>query len=123
MKWPALVGKHVLVVEDELMVALTVEDALEDAGCVVVGPFSRVAVALPVARVEAIDLAVLDVNLAGEMVFPVAYALEDRGIPFLFLTGYGKAALPPERPNWKACVKPFQPEHLTQMLTQLIKPP
>jgi DNA-binding response OmpR family regulator len=83
-----LTNKRVLVVEDEILVALLVEDMLADAGCVVVGPFSRVPQALAAAKTEPIDIALLDVNVAGEMVFPVAHALEERGIPFLFVTGY-----------------------------------
>ena len=120
MSHPELVGKRVLVVEDELLVAILVEDLLADAGCVVVGPFARLAAAVAAARVEAVDVALLDVNVAGEMVFPVAHVLEERGIPFLFVTGYGEAALPPNRPHWRACAKPFQPEHLTDCLAQVI---
>jgi DNA-binding response OmpR family regulator len=116
VKHPELVGKRVLVVEDEFLVAMMVEDMLADAGCVVVGPFARVPAALAAARVEAVDLALLDVNVAGEMVFPVAHVLEERGIPFLLVTGYGQAALPPNRPGWEACAKPFHPEQLTQRL-------
>lgn len=120
MKHPELAGKRVLVVEDEMLVAMLVEDMLADAGCVVVGPFARLSAALEAARVEAVDVALLDVDVAGEMVFPVAHALEERGIPFLFVTGYGQAVLPPDRPHWTACTKPFQPEHLTERLAQVM---
>jgi len=102
-----LVGKRVLVVEDELLVAMLIEETLVDAGCVVVGPYSRVPEATSAAEVEPIDVALLDVNVANERVFPVAAALEARGIPFLFLTGYGSLALPEDRPDWVACSKPF----------------
>src|SRR5258707_713690 len=105
---PELAGKRVLVVEDEMLIALLVEDMLDDAACIVIGPFARVAAA----KTEVIDLALLDVNVAGEKVFPVAHALEERGIPFLFLTGYGQSALPQDRPDWEAVVKPFFPEKL-----------
>ena len=104
-----------------MLVSLLVEDMLADAGCVVVGPFARVPAALAAARVEAVDVALLDVNVAGEMVFPVAYALEERGIPFLFVTGYGQAALPPSRPRWRACAKPFQPQHLAECLARTME--
>ena len=70
---PELAGKRVLVVEDELLVALLVEDMLAEAGCIVVGPFARVRDALAAVQAEAIDVALLDVNVAGERVFPVAY--------------------------------------------------
>lgn len=121
MMRPELAGKRVLVVEDELLVAMLVEDMRADAGCIVVGPFARVPAALAAARVEAVDVALLDVNVAGEMVFPVAHMLEGRGIPFLFVTGYGQAALPPDRPHWKACVKPFRSRHLTECLARTME--
>ena len=111
-----LAGKRIMVVEDELLVALLVEDVLADAGCIVVGPFARVPEALAAAKIEAIDAALLDVNVANEKVFPVAYALEERGIPFLFVTGYGNLALPQDRPDWEACAKPFHTEQLIARL-------
>lgn len=116
MRHPELAGKRVLVVEDELLVALLVEDMLADAGCIVIGPFARVAEALAAARTATVDVALLDVNVAGEKVFPVAHVLEERGVPFLFVTGYGPAALPQDRPTWKACSKPFHPDQLTDCL-------
>jgi DNA-binding NtrC family response regulator len=118
---PELAGKRVLVVEDELLVAMLVEDMLADAGCVVVGPFARLPAALAAAQMETVDVALLDVNIAGEMVFPVAHTLEERGIPFLFVTGYGQAVLPFNRPHWTACAKPFQSQHLTECLARTIK--
>ena len=60
----------------------------------------------------------LDVNIAGEKVFPVADALEDQGIPFLFVTGYGDAALPKDHPGWEACSKPFLPQQLVAHLAR-----
>lgn len=102
-----LVGKRVLVVEDEILVAMLIEETLADAGCVVVGPFSRVAEAISAVVGERIDIALLDVNVADQKVFSVAEALEMRGIPFVFLTGYGSLALPKERPLWVALSKPF----------------
>ena len=119
---PELAGKRVLVVEDELLVALLVEDTLAEAGCIVVGPFARVRDALAAVQAETVDVALLDVNVAGERVFPVAYALEERGVPFLFLTGYGEAALPRDRPGWDACSKPFYPKQLTDELARKVKP-
>ena len=86
----ALEGCRVLVVEDELAIAMLLESALEDEGCVIVGPYGGVRDALAAARNETLDLAVLDINLAGEMVFPVAEVLAERGVPFLILSGYGE---------------------------------
>ncbi len=118
---PDLAGKRVLVVEDELLVAMLVEDMLADAGCVVVGPFPTVAEAVAAARTETVDVALLDVNVAGEQVFPVAHELEKRGVPFLFVTGYGQAALPRDRPDWEAHAKPFQAAQLTASLRRKIR--
>ena len=118
---PELVGQRVLVVEDEMMIALLVEDVLADAGCIVIGPFARVQDALAAAKTEVVDLALLDVNVAGENVFPVAYALEKRGVPFLFVTSYGRAALPQDRPEWEAVAKPFFAEHLAERLARKVR--
>ncbi len=121
MRHPELVGKRVLVVEDELLIALLVEDMLSNEGCIVVGPFARMREALAAANTESCDVALLDVNIAGEMVFPVAHALEARGVPFLFVTGYGQAAMPQDRPDWEACPKPFQLAQLTQRLVRKLQ--
>ncbi len=116
-----LAGLRVLVVEDEMLVAMMIEDLLEDQRCVVVGPFSRLPGALEVARTAAIDLAVLDVNLAGVKVYPVAEALAARSIPFLLVSGYGRSAVPPDRPDWRVCAKPFKSEELIAMLISQVK--
>ena len=85
-----LAGLRVLVVEDEMMVSMLIEDMLEDLGCKVVGPASRLEEAIELANNEELDCAVLDVNLGGgETVFPLAEALRARGVPFVFATGYG----------------------------------
>ena len=118
---PELIGKRVLVVEDEVLVALLVEDMLADAGCTVIGPFGRVREALDALATETVDLALLDVNIAGEKVFPVAHALADRNVPFLFVTGYGQAALPNNRPEWEAISKPFLPEQLAEHLARKVR--
>ncbi len=86
------------------------------------GPFARVAKALVAAQTEEIDVALLDVNVAGEQVFPVAYELERRGVPFLFVTGYGQIVLPRERPEWEAHSKPFRAGQLTEWLAWKVRP-
>jgi CheY-like chemotaxis protein len=116
-----LAGKRVLVVEDELLVSMLIEDVLVDAGCRVVGPFTNLSDALLAARNEAVDIALLDVNLRGEKVYPVADILTERGIPFVFLSGYGKNAIPSDRPNWRLCSKPFSPSDLIEILTERIQ--
>jgi DNA-binding response OmpR family regulator len=117
-----LVGKRVLIVEDEALVAFLLEASLEEFGCIPVGPCFSVAKALEAVGTETFDLAVLDVNLNGEKVYPVAYALAERHIPFLFVSGYGIDAIPPGRSGWKVCVKPFKiPELAAMLLTVMLE--
>jgi CheY-like chemotaxis protein len=92
-KGASLKALRVLVVEDEMLVAMELEEALRSFGCLVVGPASRIRHALQLASEAEIDAAVLDVNVAGEKVFPVAEVLARRGVPFVFATGYGAAGI------------------------------
>ena len=117
---PALQGVKVLVVEDEYLVAALMEDILESAGCVVAGPIPRLAQALDAANSEACDAAVLDVNLAGERIYPVADILSRRNIPFVFVTGYG--VLPGEYANRPRLCKPFKVADLLDTLSDIVKP-
>ncbi|KQT53667.1 hypothetical protein ASG43_17670 [Aureimonas sp. Leaf454] len=100
--------KRVLVVEDEMMVAMMIEDMLIDLGFDVVGPAMRLEAALLLADREAIDGAVLDVNLGSEKSFPVAEVLLARGIPFCFATGYGKMGVSDVFPDAIVLAKPFE---------------
>ena len=86
-------GLRVLIVEDEALIASFIEDFLIDLGCDVVGPAMRMKEAVDLAREAAIDGATLDVNIVGEKIYPVADILTERGIPFVFMTGYGAAGL------------------------------
>ncbi|MBU3079197.1 response regulator [Sphingomonas quercus] len=115
-----LEGLRVLVVEDEPMVAMTLEDALAEFGCKLVAVAETVAEALAaVEQAPAIDVAVLDVNLGGEKVFPVADALGARGVPFAFSTGYGPADLTQRYPGSGLLNKPYPPLALARTLTEL----
>lgn len=87
-------GLRVLVVEDEYLVALLLEEDLRSAGCVIVGPCTTLAAATTAGLREPLDLAILDVNLNGEMVYPLADQLAARGIPVVFLSGYGAGHFP-----------------------------
>ena len=90
----SLEGLRVLIVEDEALVSMLLEAMLEDLGCIVVGPAGRIAEATQLLQApDAIDVALLDVNVAGEQVFPVAEALKAAGKPFAFSTGYGEAGV------------------------------
>jgi CheY-like chemotaxis protein len=109
-------GKRVLLVEDELMIRMLLEDMLGELGYTVAAEAGRVEEALQAAKTVDFDLAILDVNLNGEPIVPVAEVLVARGLPFVFATGYGERG-PPEpyrdRPTLK---KPFQIDSLKQML-------
>ena len=113
-------GLRVLVVEDEMLVSLLIEDALANEQCVIVGPFDRVDSALEAARTEILDAAVLDVNIDGSTVYPVADALAARHVPFLFLSGYGRQAIPSDHPEWQVCNKPFRPNDLIGTLAEQV---
>jgi CheY-like chemotaxis protein len=103
----SLQGCRVLVVEDEVMLAYDLHRALEDAGACVLGPVQSVDGALALLRQEQdVHGAVLDINLNGQMVFPVADALSLRGIPFVFATGYQKEILPSHYRFVTRCEKP-----------------
>jgi CheY-like chemotaxis protein len=117
---PALAGRRILVVEDEMLVAMLIEDILADLGCTVVGPAVRVAEALPMAESAALDCAFLDVNVAGERVFPVAAALAGRSVPFVFVSGYGEDALEAPFAGRPALRKPFPPSEIAAVLKRCL---
>jgi CheY-like chemotaxis protein len=117
-----LSGRRVLLVEDEMIVAWLLEDMLTDLGCAVVGPAASVDQALAMMAAEAIDVAMLDVNLNGEMSYPIADALAARGVPFVFSTGYHKDRLPERYRAVPALQKPFHLLELTDMLAMLLPP-
>jgi CheY-like chemotaxis protein len=104
-----LQGVRVLLVEDEALVAMLMEDMLADQGCSVVATAPRLEEALAHVQDLALefDVAVLDLNLAGETTFAVASALEKRNIPFAFATGYGAGGLPVEWRGRPTLQKPF----------------
>jgi DNA-binding response OmpR family regulator len=90
-----LEGLKVLVVEDNLLLAEVTKILLEESGCQVVGPAGWLQRGLEMARAEPLDGAVLDINLHGEMSFPIAEALSARGVPFIFVTGYEDRSIVP----------------------------
>ena len=103
-----LSGRRILVVEDESLVAMLLETILEDMGCTPVGPVANIDEALAVvAGDQALDGALLDVNVAGREVFPVADALKAAGVPFVFSTGYGEGGLPDHWRGQSTIQKPF----------------
>jgi len=108
-----LLGRRVLLVEDEALVAMLIGDALSDAGAVVIGPFAAVADMPP-------ELAILDLNLGGESSLPIADDLVARGVPIIFASGYGNAGLPPRYRASPMLAKPFDPADLIVKLAALL---
>ena len=86
-------GNRVLLVEDEILVAMMMRDVLAELGFSVVGPFSRLSAAMVAAVHEDVDAGIIDLNLAGEFAYPVAEVLLARNIPFVFVTGYGMESI------------------------------
>lgn len=114
-------GLRVLVVEDEFLMARLLEDVLNAYGCEVVGPVPRLDRAMDAARTETLDGAVLDINLAGEVVFPVAEELLSRDIPFIFATGYSTASLPPRFHETPRLQKPFPMTGLIELMAEVFR--
>lgn len=115
-----LAGKRILVVEDEPIVAMHLEDMLEDLGCDVAGSYSRLPDAVAAAGSGEFDLAVLDVNLGGVESFPVAEVLAQRGVPFVFATGYGGRETP--FPQAGTITKPYSQQDLQAALVKASGP-
>jgi CheY-like chemotaxis protein len=113
----SLRGCRILVVEDEYLLADDLSHALEKAGAEVLGPVPSIEEALSTIAAEArIDAAVLDVNLRGDMIFPVADALNERHIPFAFATGYDRWALPERFSGTARLEKPFKTHQVAALL-------
>jgi CheY-like chemotaxis protein len=113
---------RVLLVEDEIMVALLLEEMLAELGHTVVGPVARLEQALEMTQREPFDVAILDVNINGGEVYPVADALAARDIPFAFVTGYGGRGLRTssycDRPTLQ---KPFRQHELGELFAKLCR--
>jgi len=118
---PGLMGRRILVIEDESMVSMLIEDALVDMGCVVVALASRFDDGLAKAQTLAFDAAILDVNLAGERSFGIADALRLRKLPFVFATGYGRSSIPEPLRSAPILQKPFSPVELERALLSALE--
>ncbi|WP_245413457.1 response regulator [Mangrovicella endophytica] len=105
---PALQGLRVFIVEDESLVAMQLEDMLFDFGCDVVGLAMQVARGIEMAAAaEALDVAILDVNIGGQKVYPIAELLRRNGVPIVFATGYGRAGVEAEWQDCPVLQKPY----------------
>ena len=112
---------RVLIVEDEAMIAMLVEDMVLDFGSEVVGPVANMTDAINLARSAELDTAILDINVGGSVIFPVADILIERGIPFIFATGYGSVGLPPRFHNSPTLPKPFSYQSLAEALRAVLQ--
>lgn len=113
-----LAGRRVLIVEDEFYLADDLRRELTDQGAKVAGPVNTLDRARALTE-QPIDLAVLDVNLKGEMIFPLADELRERGVPFVFTTGYAAEMIPAEYHDVERWEKPFVARKLVQALAKL----
>ena len=117
----ALAGLKALVVEDEGSVAFMIEDMLQELGCAIDASVAHLEDARRIAETIVVDFAVLDVNLNGHPVFPVAEILRRRRIPFIFSTGYGVSGVSEEFRNYPILSKPFTMNDLQQKLAAALE--
>lgn len=117
---PPLAGRAILVVEDEYFQAEDMAQALARAGARLVGPYPAISAAIKALQSDPVlDAAVLDVNLRGQDVFPLAEMLASRSIPFIFATGYDRDILPEEYRHARVLEKPFEVEQLIAGLADI----
>ncbi len=115
-----LLGVRVLIVEDEMLIVMLMEDMLADLGATAVAHASNVAEGLVLAERDDFDVAILDLNLDGSKVFPVAEVLKVKGAPFVFASGYGAGGVPPEFAEYPVIAKPYQIEQLSAGLEKAL---
>jgi CheY-like chemotaxis protein len=115
----SLMGRRILVVEDDQLLSVMLEDALTVLGCTAVRA-SDVAEAIEIVATVPIDGAILDLNIAGTKVYPVAEKLAQRGLPFFFVTGYVKAIVPPPYSDRPLLKKPFRVRDLEHSLQEIM---
>lgn len=115
------VGCSVFLVEDEVMIRMMVADMLEELGYRIAAEAGEVSEALKLVQVTDFDVAILDVNVNGKVITPVAELIKAKGRPFIFATGYGSSGLPEEYRDRPALQKPFQLETLAQVIDSTLK--
>jgi CheY-like chemotaxis protein len=113
---------RVLIVEDDDLAAEALQVSLEDAGYLPLAPAASVATALESLKSNTVDAALLDINLGGELVFPVADALASRGVPFVFVSAYPRTDIPPEHRDRPLVSKPFRDAELLGGLAGVLAP-
>ena len=116
-------GRRIFVVEDESVITMLLQDMLEELNCEVVSLASRFQDALDKAKTLSFEVAILDVNLNGQRTFPIAEALTERGLPFIFATGYGAAAVPETFRDAPVLQKPFRLADLERAVRNALAAP
>jgi CheY-like chemotaxis protein len=116
-------GGSVFLVEDEVMIRMMVADMLEELGYSVAAEAGEISEAMRLAQSADFDLAILDVNVNGKMISPVADLIQARQRPFIFATGYGSSGLPEEYRDRPALQKPFQIETLAKVIDTVLTGP
>lgn len=111
----------ILLVEDEIMIRMMVADMLQELGYVIAGEAGDIDEAVRLVQATDFDIAILDVNVNGKVITPVAELISARNRPFIFATGYGSSGLPPEYRDRPALQKPFQLETLAQVISSTMK--
>ncbi len=114
-----LAGRHILIVEDEMILALDLSDMVRTFGCTST-MVARIGKAVPLIATQAFDVGILDLNLAGEPVYPVADELRRRGIPFIIATGYGADGVLPAYRNHPILAKPYTPRDVEAALLRAL---
>jgi CheY-like chemotaxis protein len=115
------VGCSVFLVEDEVMIRMMVADMLTELGFSIAAEAGEIGEAIALAQSTEFDLAILDVNVNGKVITPVAELVKARNRPFIFATGYGLSGLPEEYRDRPALQKPFQLETLAEMIANTLK--
>jgi CheY-like chemotaxis protein len=114
-------GGSVFLVEDEVMIRMMVADMLEELGYSVAAEAGEINEAIKLAQTATFDIAILDVNVNGKVISPVAELIMARNLPFIFATGYGSSGLPEQYRDRPALQKPFQLETLARMIDTALK--
>ena len=114
-------GSSVFLVEDEVMIRMMVADMLQELGYSVAAEAGEINEAIRLAQSTDFDLAILDVNVNGKVISPVADLIRARNLPFIFATGYGSSGLPEEYRDRPALQKPFQIETLARVIDNTLK--
>jgi CheY-like chemotaxis protein len=116
-----LPGGSVFLVEDEVMIRMMVADMLEELGYTIAAEAGEISEAIRLVQSTEFDFAILDVNVNGKVISPVADLIKARNRPFIFATGYGSSGLPEEYRDRPALQKPFQIETLARMIDHTLK--